>query len=150
MQDNNAIIIVEIKCRASCEECVIIDSDSNEPRVNYLKIENNKPVLKTSSIIYTQCQIQMYISGLDHCDLFVYSPLISYIIPVVRNEKFLEEVLLKCEEFYFQHYLPPLQIYIENATSTCSTKSAACTFTGKDVSNTMLQALNNIYFKLIS
>lgn len=59
---------------------------------------------------YTQCQVQMYSAGLSTCDLFIWSPVEngSICVQVNRDDSFLKNVILICEEFYFFHYLPAL------------------------------------------
>ena len=54
-------LALEIKCPSSCAGRAIV--------TKYLK--NGK--LRKSHAYYTQCQIQMYVSGLKKCDFFVYS-----------------------------------------------------------------------------
>lgn len=53
----------------------------------------------------------MYVCGLTICDLFIFSPLTggSCCIEVHRNENFLLTTVLKCEFFYFEHFLPALK-----------------------------------------
>lgn len=63
--------------------------------------------LNESDPIYTQ--VQMYVSGMSNCDLFVYSLTGSIIVPVYIDEKFLEEVIPLCENFYFNYYLIALE-----------------------------------------
>lgn len=110
VKDNEIIKIVEFKCPSSCEKVAIVDFEAKKCNVNYLQIVDSKVVLRTSSVYYTQCQIQLYVTGLTNCDLFLYSPIPngSICISIDRNETFLRTVVLKCEDFYFQHYLPKL------------------------------------------
>ncbi|XP_050509191.1 uncharacterized protein LOC126886347 [Diabrotica virgifera virgifera] len=102
----NGIIlrIVEFKCPASCEKKPIVDG--RKSNVPYLKYEGGCFLLSKSHMYYTQCQMQMYISGQSICDLFLWSPVGSYCVPVYRDETFIKAVVLQCESFYFIHYLP--------------------------------------------
>lgn len=102
--------IVEFKCPSSCAKQPIVDYELKKCNVNYLQFRGDKIQLKESAPYYTQCQIQLYVSGLSVCDLFIHSPVEngSFCFPVHRNEKFLKTVILKGEDFYFQHYLPQL------------------------------------------
>ena len=109
--------IVEIKCPISCEKLQIVDFDTKKCNVSYLKFQHKNVILRESSIYYTQCQIQLYITGLNFCDLFVYSPVKngSVCICVTRNEKFLRKVISVCEEFYFKNYLT--RLYEKNSVN---------------------------------
>lgn len=133
--------IVEMKCPSTCVKQPVFDSASSKCNVPYLEYRSGQLQLKVSAIYYTQCQIQLYISGLDICDLFVYSPVKngSICVQVHRNENFLKEVIIKCESFYFQHYLLSLAVQV---TAEKAQKKEPRTmtqnetrFTGKDISN---------------
>ena len=128
--------IVEIKCPFSCKNLPIVDNVLKKCNVSYLQFENNNITLKSSAIIYTQCQIQMYVSGMALCDVYVYSPIESCTVRVYRHNAFFKKVLFQCEEFYFQHYLPALNETIEKESAR-SMKIKARTFTGQDISNTI-------------
>ncbi|XP_043276013.1 uncharacterized protein [Venturia canescens] len=112
--NNSVFKIVEFKCPSSCAKQPIIEFDSKKCNVNYLKFRGNEVYLKESALYYTQCQIQMYVSGSSVCDLFIYSPVKngSFCFPVHRNEQFLKAVIIKCANFYFQNYLPALHTKI--------------------------------------
>lgn len=49
--------------------------------------------------------MQLYLSGLQICDLFVYSPIGSLLVTVHRDESFIETEVTRCEEFFFKYYL---------------------------------------------
>lgn len=110
VKDACVVKIIEIKCPSSCEKKAIVDYENQRCNVNYLQIINGTLTLKKSSQIYTQCQVQMYVSGQHTCDLLVYTPIQnrSEIISVHRDEKFLENVIPIAEEFYFKNFLPKL------------------------------------------
>lgn len=110
VEDGCIVGLVEIKCPSSCEKLPIVDLVNKKCNVPYLGILGNEIILKKSNVYYTQCQVQMYVCGLNLCDLFIYSPLEngSCIISVHRDESFIEEVILKSEDFYFTHFLPIL------------------------------------------
>ena len=128
VQNNNISKIVEFKCPYSCRNVPIVDYVAKKCNVIYLQFEGDIVQLKKSAMYYTQCQSQMYVSGVDTCDLFIYSPVEngSFCLVVHRNETFIKQVIMKCEHFYFKNYLPSLYV-----------KKTACHFTGKDISNTM-------------
>lgn len=74
--------------------------------VPYLKYESNKIVLKSSHQYFTQCQILMFCSGLEQCDLFVYNTIEPITVTVEKNILFLEKLITRLEYFYFNFYLP--------------------------------------------
>lgn len=73
----------------------------------------------------------MYISGSDLCDLFIYTPAQngSVCIPVKRNEIFLSNTVIKCEEFYFKNFLPALFQKMEMCNSKQTNKQTRKTIT---------------------
>lgn len=101
--------IVEFKCPWSCKEKKIVDHVNQCCNVKYLELVDGVVHLKKNHFIYTQCQVQMYVSGMTSCDLFVYSPTGSIRVPVYRDEYFLQKVIPLCENFYFDYYLIALQ-----------------------------------------
>lgn len=134
--------IVEFKCPLSCEKIPVINYSEVKCNVSYLYLENNEIKLRESDCYYTQCQIQMYVSGLTICDLFIYFPVEngSCVVEIHRNEKFLREVIAMCENFYFDNCLPALrdQITKENckkALPDLNNKATKRTFTGFDIPN---------------
>lgn len=142
---NNTIVkIVEFKCPSSCQQLPIVNFEEKKCNVGYLKFCGDGVELRENTVYYTQCQIQMYISGLNVCDLFIYTPVEngSICITLHRNEKFLQEVVIKCEIFYFQNFLPELykKVQVEKSTQNAvqtDTKAASLTrrFTGKNIGN---------------
>lgn len=96
--------IVEFKCPHSCAEKPVINNETLNCNVSYLELRNGIICLKESHMYYTQCQIQLYLSGQSICDLFVWSPVDSCCVPIFRDEIFLQNVILKCEKFYFTYY----------------------------------------------
>ena len=107
--ENGAITkILEIKCPISCEKEPIFDKTANKFNVPYLKKINDVDQLNPTHKYYTQCQIQMYVTGLSSCDFYVWSPRGSFSIIVERNEQFLENIILILESFYFKYFLKKL------------------------------------------
>lgn len=56
------------------------DEKNNKFNNKYLQLDENGASLGKSNIYYTQCQAQMYVVGLDQCDLFIWSPKGSYFV----------------------------------------------------------------------
>ncbi|XP_053597208.1 uncharacterized protein LOC103570404 isoform X3 [Microplitis demolitor] len=102
--------IVEFKCPSTCENKPVINDADQVSNVRYLEFINDKLELKKSDGYYTQIQVQMYVTGMSVCDLFVFSPVENgcCLIEVHRHEEFLKNVILKSEKFYFEQYLPAL------------------------------------------
>ena len=132
VKDSCICKIVEFKCPSSCEKVAIIDYKNKLSNVKYLQFSEAEVELKKSSAYYTQCQVQMYVSGLCTCDLFIYTPVKNgcCCVEVQRDEAFLQEVIVKSEEFYFNRYLPALQSRLIKNQVQDKTN-----FTGKDISN---------------
>ena len=136
--------LVEIKCPYSCVKLPIVDYEAKKCNVSYLELKDDNTVdVKRSSSCFTQCQVQMYVTGTDTCDLFVHSPIEngSCCITVMRDEQFLMDVIPKCEQFYFEHYLPTLynKMVVEpnKLSQSCAEKqnTPKRTFTGRNVVN---------------
>jgi len=93
--------VLEIKCPITCQDKCIIDGVNN-----YLTVINGDITLKKSHSHYTQCQTLMYVTGLNECDLFVYSLLDPVLLNIIKNEEYLVYTTPKVEIFYFSYYLP--------------------------------------------
>lgn len=101
--------LLEIKCPYSCKDTLLINKDSGKLNVPYLKFDREKNIyLKQTHNYFTQCQIQMYCTGLEECDLFVCTKQDCITVSVKKDELFLEKLVKKMEEFYFNYYLPEL------------------------------------------
>lgn len=100
--------ILEIKCPSSCHSKRIFEPDTKKLNVGYLYLDNDVVQLKSSHVYYTQCQMLMYATGLNECDLFVWSSKGSCLVSVDRDENFLQHLIPKINEFYFTHFLPSL------------------------------------------
>ncbi|XP_068085057.1 uncharacterized protein [Anabrus simplex] len=106
LRGNVADRVLEVKCPSSCKDKPIVDESGNV-RVRYLYFdEQNNIQLKTSHMYYTQIQILMYITGLEKCDLYVYSKAQQLTIPIYQDNKYVEKYLTKMTKFYFNNYLP--------------------------------------------
>lgn len=86
----------------------VYNADSNTFNVKYLEMINGNFELKKSSEYYTQCQVQMFATGLKICDLFVWSPRGSCKIEIHYDEDFIFYVIPKLAKFYVTHFLPAL------------------------------------------
>ncbi|OXU16251.1 hypothetical protein TSAR_010168 [Trichomalopsis sarcophagae] len=139
IENGNIVKAVEFKCPSSCEKIPVVDFNQKKCNVNYLKFNEENVILKESAIYYTQCQVQLYVTGLNECDLFIYSPVQNgcVCIPVQRNDKFLKKVIEKCEDFYFKDYLPELYKKNKKHEVLCKAKLKAkgAVFTGLDITN---------------
>lgn len=102
-----------------------------------MKLVEDEVILKTSHVYYTQRQVQMYVCGLNSCDLFMYSPVENGIIKIAvdRDESFLRDVILKSESFYFHHFLPVLHSKVTEENVRTKTIQPSQIFTGKNIVN---------------
>lgn len=110
IKDKTVLKLVEFKCLFNCRDKPVIDFVNKKSNASFLVFKNGEIIFKTSDKYYTQCQVQMYVTGMSECDLFVYSPVKngSINVTVKRNNEFLQKVISKAELFYFQHFLPAL------------------------------------------
>jgi len=110
IHNNKVIRLLEIKCPYTCKDTQLIDKHSGKLRVPYLQYDEGKSIisLKRSHNYFTQCQIQMYCTGLQECDLFVYTNQDCITVSIKRDNLFLENLVKKMEYFYFNYYLPVL------------------------------------------
>lgn len=107
--NNRVQKLLEIKCPYSCKDGLLIDETNGSLRVPYLQYnEENIICLKQNHNYFSQCQIQMYCTGLEECDLFVYTKQDCITVSVKRDNLFLEKLVKKMEFFYFNYYLPEL------------------------------------------
>lgn len=113
--------IVEIKCPSSCEKKAVVNFNNKSCNV-YLQFVEDQLIVKHTDVYYTQMQVQMYITSMTVCDLFNYSPLPngSCLIEVHRDEDFIQAVIIKSEQFYFQNYLPALYKAVLTKESNCN------------------------------
>ncbi|RVE42935.1 hypothetical protein evm_012413 [Chilo suppressalis] len=100
--------LVKIKCPATCTNKPVIERDNLVTNVKYLQFDENGLKLKQNHSIYTQVQMQIYVTGIPVCDLFVYSPKGSVLVYIKRDNMFLSNLVLRLEKFYFTYYLPKL------------------------------------------
>jgi hypothetical protein len=102
--------LLEIKCPYTCKDTLLIKEDDGHLRVPYLQYNDKKTIilLKKNHNYFSQCQIQMYCTGLDECDLFIFTKQDCITISVKRDNIFLEKLVKKMEHFYFNYYLPEL------------------------------------------
>lgn len=113
--------LLEIKSPESCKSKVIVDEINKSCNVSYLKFENGVVTLNKNDKIYTQIQVQLYVTGLQECDLFIFTPYVdvatkkncSVCIKIQRDDDFIKNCILKAEEFYFKHYLPRVKLQFE-------------------------------------
>lgn len=137
-KDKCILKLVEFKCPLSCKNKPIIDTEKQTCNVSYLKFNDGILQLRTSHIYFTQVQVQLYVSGLAICDLFIYSPKSngSCVVKVHRDEKFLQSAILVSEAFYFQHYLPAIYTKVTEV-NRCGNNSELNKriFSGKDIRN---------------
>lgn len=102
--------LLEIKCPYTCKDTLLVDEDNGILRVPYLQYDEEKTTinLKRNHVYFTQCQIQMYCTGMEECDLFICTKADCITVNIKRDNLFLEKLVRKMEFFYFKYYLPEL------------------------------------------
>lgn len=110
IRNNKVKKLLEIKCPYTCKDTLLVDEETGKPKVPYLLLDEttNTIYLKQNHNYFTQCQIQMYCTGLKECDLFVCTKRDCITVPVKRDNLFLEKLVKKMEFFYFNYYLPEI------------------------------------------
>uniref|UniRef100_A0A3Q1EA30 YqaJ viral recombinase domain-containing protein n=1 Tax=Acanthochromis polyacanthus TaxID=80966 RepID=A0A3Q1EA30_9TELE len=105
---------VEIKCPYKHR-----DSDINTACQDKAFCLDKDLKLKRGHRYFTQVQMEVYVHGVAFCDFVIFTKTDMAIIRIDRDETFIEEVLGKCESFFFTHILPELIA----AREGCNTKS---------------------------
>ena len=84
--------------------------DDVKPKFNvsYLHFINGAGGVKKSHCYYTQVQVQMNVTGLKICDLFVWTPNETYKVEAHIDHDFLQSLIPRLQSFYFEFYLPAL------------------------------------------
>lgn len=100
--------LVEIKCPISCKSKPIYDTKEEKFNVRYLKMVNGDVQLVVTYEYYTQCQLQMFVTGTTVCDLFVWSPFDRVKVEVHYDDIFMINLFPRLKEFYFSYYLKAL------------------------------------------
>lgn len=109
IENNKIKKLLEIKCPLTCKDTFLVDEENKNLKVPYLRYDEEKHIcLKQNHTYFTQCQIQMYCTGLEECDLFVYTKQDCITVPIKRDNIFLEMLVKKMEHFYYNYYLPEL------------------------------------------
>ena len=94
---------LKIKCPYS-----INCASPTDPRVTLsyrLKGKDDKVALNRNHQYYTQCQMQMAVTGTNICHFFVWTPHGHYHEKIEFNLKFWENIVPKFEKFYEDQYL---------------------------------------------
>ena len=92
------ISLLEIKCPWRARE-VIYSSAGLE----YITKENK---LKTTHEYFSQCQIGMDCSNTHKCLFYVYSPMGSHIIEVIRDQEYIDIMYDKFRWYMSTYYIP--------------------------------------------
>lgn len=108
IRENKVHQIIEVKCPKTCERKPIYDKEAKAFNVGYLHLVEGKGQLKKTHSYYTQCQMNMYVTGVKLCDFYVWSPISTYLVTVEIDENFLSTLIPKITNFYFNYYLKAL------------------------------------------
>ncbi|XP_044595063.1 uncharacterized protein LOC123272393 [Cotesia glomerata] len=74
--------LVEIKCPYTCRKIPVWDNELGKSNVPYLKTDENGLYLNPSHSIYIQVQLQIYVTNISYCDLYIYSPQGSVLLKI--------------------------------------------------------------------
>lgn len=70
--DDGITKILEIKCSISCRSKPIWDEETKKFNICFIETLTDGVVqIKRNHLYYTQCQLQMYVTGIPICDIFV-------------------------------------------------------------------------------
>ena len=99
--------LLEIKCPWSIRHDGVLKGAS---RLKYLKKGDNNSdfVLKKSVPYYTQIQLYLGVYNLDVCSLFIWTPIDSLEIKVVRNDEFINDLFPNLAKLYTDLFVPSL------------------------------------------
>lgn len=97
---------VEIKCPFSISHKSPKDDDIELAFLH--KKENGEVGLKKSHNYYTQCQLQLGVTGLTKCVFFVYTAHGHILEEIDFDQEFYSDLSIKCDRFYREFYLPSI------------------------------------------
>ena len=112
--------LLEIKCPYVCERQTIDDACKT---VNGFCLTESKGqvMLSKSHAYFFQIQTQMHVTGLKWCDFFVWSPMGEPFIQRIEYEpSFMDQVLFKARDFYFNKLLPTAVPHMIISPSDCT------------------------------
>jgi phage FluMu protein Com len=93
-------LLLEIKCPYRCKDLSFIDVPE------YLEGEGWRSSMRKSHAYYTQVQLQLYSNQFEKAHFFVWSPNDYKLVEVLRDDKFLQDLIPKLEKIYFEDLLP--------------------------------------------
>lgn len=92
----------------TCRTIPVWDNELGISNVPYLKRDENRLHLNPTHSIYIQVQLQMYVTNIRFCDLFIYSPQGSVLLKIQRDNELLTQLIPYLENFYFTEYIQRL------------------------------------------
>ena len=75
---------------------------------DFFEYKDNKLHINTQHKHYYQVQAQMFIAGLEWCDLFIWTPQDSDYVTIYKDKIMWAAMMPKLADFYFLHLLPAL------------------------------------------
>lgn len=120
-----------------------MDYENKKCNVPYLVFDKDNVVLKRNDKIYTQIQTQLYVMGINRCNLLIYTPFEngSIILTIHRDEEIIRSSILLSESFYFKSYLPALVNYLKQKSE--KNVQDITKLTGLDISNIYKPKMSN-------
>lgn len=104
--------LIEIKCPIAGATKPINDIISILPYVKYDKSKQFSYILNPKHMYYGQVQLSMAILDIELCDFVIYSSFADdiFVLEVHRDEFFIENLIIKLRNVYFNHLLKKLWI----------------------------------------
>ncbi len=95
--------LIEIKCPYSKR-----DTESLEEAIDSMFFLDKEKQLKTDHKYFTQIQLQLFIFGMHECKLVVWTPKWMYHTTVLRNDGFIDSMLVVLKQFTEKNIVPEL------------------------------------------
>lgn len=99
IEDGCITKLVEFKCPVKCKDLPIIDRQNEVSNVKYLSFVRGDVQLNKNHPYFSQVPVQLYVTGMFTCDLFIYSQVNDgcCTVPIHRNGEFQNKVILSAE-----------------------------------------------------
>lgn len=98
---------LEIKCFKALESCKSFDILTRKPKNILYKVED-RFVLERDHELYYKLQMQIHLSGVEYCELVIWSPFNTLILRVDADSEFWNESKEKAIKFHQKVIMPEL------------------------------------------
>ena len=133
---------LEVKCLYVCEKRTVTDACKNVSGFCLAEVDGRIELSKSHMYFY-QVQTQIHVTCLHWCDFCVWSPLGEPFIQRIEYDKvFMDIMLVKAQNFYFNKFLPAITSYMIIFPSDYSTLSQHSSTKETSMHGQILQNLN--------